>query len=263
ASGSWLYALPELPGSRVNHGLIAGEDRMQPTKAEITLRVAGAELTRTVGPIVARDSTMLRGDDRHPLVGVPRLGVLLERGREYARANVPFERLYRVWVGSSVSHADTVRVTMTLPPGLHADSATRTAALAPFGSRTLFFRVRGRWPAAEEPIHVTATAAGVEAVAMRNVRRDFNRPNTVTDGLVAFEYPHIPTQRLPVSATDSVLAVDLHLPSTLRVAFVRGRRDDQLDARLAELGIEIYPIDAAAIGATDLSAYSTILIAPR
>jgi LmbE family N-acetylglucosaminyl deacetylase len=263
ASGTWLYALPEMPGSRVNHGLVAGEDRMLSTRAEVTVSAAGAEVTKTIGPIIARDSVTLRGDDRHPLAGVPRLGVLLERGREYARANVPFERLYRVWVGSSVSHADTVRVAMTLPSGLHADSATRSVALAPFGSRTLFFRVRGTWPAAELPIHVSATAGGAEAAAMRGTRRDFSKPNTVSDGLVAFEYPHIPTQRLPVSATDSVLAVSLRVPPTLRVAFVRGRRDDQLDARLAELGIEIYPIDAAAIGATDLSAYSTILIAPR
>jgi hypothetical protein len=85
----------------------------------------------------------------------------------------------------------------------------------------------------------------------------------VVSGLVAFEYPHVPTQRLPVVATDSVRAVDLKLPPALRVAFIRAGRNDQIDSRITELGVQIYPVEPLLLGVSDLSIYTTILIAPR
>ena len=101
----------------------------------------------------------------------------------------------------------------------------------------------------------TATAAPARAFAVNN--------GMVFDGLVAFEYPHIPTQWFPVQAADSVFAMDLRFPATLRVAFIRANRNDQLDARLSEMGVEVIPIDPLALAVADLSIYSTILIAPR
>lgn len=260
-SGTWIYDVG-LHGATVHGRLVASEDRQMSTSAELALRVGETEVTTTVGPIVAREGPSLRGDDRHPLVGVPRISVLLERSREYARAIAPFDRLYRVWVGSALSREDTVHVTIDLPSGLSTDSATRSVVLSPFGSRNLFFRVRGHWPAGAFRISAKVNplpARNAAGVAMR----DFDLKNVVFDGLVAFEYPHIPTQRLPVFAGDSVFAVDLRFPPTMRVAFIRAGRNDQLDARLTEMGIDVYPIDPLALAVADLSIYTTILIAPR
>jgi hypothetical protein len=86
---------------------------------------------------------------------------------------------------------------------------------------------------------------------------------TVNTGLISFEYPHIPTQRYPQTATDSVQAVDLRLPSKLRVAIIRSGRDVELESRIVELGIQAYTIDPSTLGMADLSFYTTILIAPR
>jgi len=269
--GTWIYNLG-MPGGNAAASLITGDDRVLSTSATVMLRVAGTDVTTRVGPLVARNETTLRGDDRRPLAGVPRLSLVLERGKEYAAAAVPFERLYRVRVESSVSHIDTVSVTMDLRRGLTTDSSTQSVVLPPFGGRTLFFRVRGRWPTGEFPIDVsvaeraergmTIRRAGLRVIGDQAARVN---PDVITTntGFLSFEYPHIPTQRYPRNATDSVQAVDLRVPAKLRVAIVRSPRDDELESRIVELGVAAYTIDPSALGITDLSFYTTMLIAPR
>ncbi|HEX8943104.1 MAG TPA: hypothetical protein VF785_08215, partial [Gemmatimonadaceae bacterium] len=147
-----------------------------------------------------------------------------------------------------------------------------TVVLPSFGARTVFFRVRGRWPMGEYPIQVAVTERADRFVT---VQQSGGKPAgrvpplinpgqvTANTGLLSFEYPHIATQRYPRRASDSVQVVDLRLPSKLRVAVVKGSHDDELESRLVELGVPAYPIDAAMLGIADLSFYSTILIAPR
>jgi hypothetical protein len=265
ANGMSIFALPLTFGRSINASLVIGEDRIASTGALAVLRVGDAELLARTGPFLARDTIDLRGDVRHPVAGAPALNALLERGHEYARAAAPFERLERAWVGSTRSVGDSVRVSIVLPAGLAADTAVRTVWVPPFGGRTVFFRVKGRWSAGTSSFSVTA-----ERVQKRSdppgdhsAMREFRGAPVVTDGLVSFEYPHIPTQRLPVDATDSVRAVDVRYPANLRVAYVRPSRDDELDGRIAELGVPAYPVDPSQLGVADLSYYSTILIGAR
>ncbi|MEP6494556.1 MAG: PIG-L family deacetylase [bacterium] len=264
-AGTWIYRVLLNPARPVNTQLINGEDSRLDTRAIVKLRVSDVEVTANVGPIVARGETGLRGDERRPVAGVPRFSVLLEQGNQYAHAYVPFERLMRVWVGSALSHEDTVEVTMKLPPGLKTDSATRSIVLPAGGGRTLFFRVRGRWLLGRTPIDVVATPRPeLPRPELQNGRRLLGiATRDVKTGFVALEYPHIATQRYSRSATDSIQAVDFRAPAKLRVAFIRGLRDEQIDSRVGELGVEIYPIDPSALGIADLSIYTTILIAPR
>ena len=270
--GTWMYGLVAQRGSRVREELVGGEDRVLSSSAFVTLHVGETELTTREGPVVARSGTTLRGDDRRPIAGVPRLNVLLERGREYAAATTPFERLYKVWVSSAVSRVDTVSVAMDLPPGLRTDSAIRSIVLPAFGARLLFFRVRGRWTRGEFPIQVSVSEradgfvpsrpSGVAMAGNTSVRID-SSVVTVNSGLLTFEYPHIATQRYPRRAMDSVQAVDVRLPPKLRVAIVRSDHNDELESRIVELGVQAFTIDAATLGIADLSYYSSILIAPR
>jgi LmbE family N-acetylglucosaminyl deacetylase len=265
ASGMSIFALPLTLGRMVNERLLIGDDRVTTTSAIAMLRVAGADVVARTGPFLARDTVDLRGDVRHPVAGAPPLNPLVERGHEYAQAKVPFERLERAWVGSTSSRGDSVRVSIVLPAGLAADTPVHTVWLPPFGGRPVFFRVKGRWAPGTAAFVVSA-----ERVVKRDgppgdhgAMRDLRAPPVVTDGLVSFEYPHIPTQRLPVDAVDSVRAVDVRYPATLRVAYVRPTRDDQVDGRLLELGIPAYPVDPSQLGVADLSFYSTILIGSR
>ncbi|HTE47773.1 MAG TPA: PIG-L family deacetylase [Gemmatimonadaceae bacterium] len=263
--GTWLYATGSGPGVAPNVRLVTGDDRLFDTRAIVNLRVSDADISAGVAPIVSRGTTGLRGDERRPVVGVPRYSVLLEQGNQYARAGAPFERLMRVWVGSALDHKDTVQVTLKLPPGLTTDSATRSIVLPAAGGRTLFFRVRGRWQIGRFAIDAAVTPRPEHPrPEQQNGRRLVGiATRDITHGFVAFEYPHIATQRYPRPATDSIEAVDVRVPAKLRVAFIRGNRDEQIDSRIGELGVEIYPIDPAVLGFADLSIYSTLLIAPH
>ncbi|MFI5227745.1 MAG: PIG-L family deacetylase [Gemmatimonadales bacterium] len=263
--GLSIFPVPHSLTHIFNQRLVIGEDRIMSTDAMAMLRVGDANLTASAGPFLARDTIDLRGDVRHPVAGAPALNALLERGHEYAQAAVPFERLERAWVGSTRSVGDSVRLSIVLPAGLTADTAVHTVWVPPFGGRTVFFRVKGRWSPGTSSFSITA-----ERVQPRDqppgdhgAMREFRGAPVVTDGMVSFEYPHIPTQRLPVEATDSVRAVDLRYPANLRVAYVRSSRDDELDGRLAELGVPAYPIDPSQLGVADLTYYSTILIGAR
>src|SRR5204863_3426764 len=82
-SGTRIYGVQLPHGGTVNEQLIGGEDRILSTNAVVNLRVGDADISTRVGPVVARGEKNLRGDDRHPLAGVPRVSVLLERGNEY------------------------------------------------------------------------------------------------------------------------------------------------------------------------------------
>ena len=251
--------------AQIGNRLLVGEDRLPTTGAVAMLRVAGVDVMARTGPFLARDTTDLRGDVRHPVAGMPAINLLLERGREYARSTVPFERLERAWVASTRSVGDSVRVSIDLPAGLAADTEKKTVWVPPFGGRTVFFRVKGRWAPGSSSFSVTAERVQPHAGPQgdHGVMRDIRGAPVVTDGLVSFEYPHIPTQRLQVNAADSVHAVDVRYPTTLRVAYVRSSRDDQVDGRLLELGVPAYAIDPSQLGVADLSFYSTILIGAR
>lgn len=267
--GSAIYNVPLDPRFPVNAPLLVGDDRVLSSSVSLTLHVAGAEVHTRTGPIVAREVDMMRGDLRRPIAGVPAVGVLLERTREYARAGVPFERLARVWVGSAMSHTDSIRVRMYVPAGIVGDSAIRTLVLPPFGSRTLFFRVHGRWKPGEFPIQVAAVtndwsasaSARTDAVHRGAVR--LGMPKVYERGFVTFEYPHIPTQRYPRPSTDSIQAVHVQVPPSLRVAYVRANRDEDLDALLTELTVTAFAVDPSMLGVGDLSYYNAILIGPR
>ncbi len=261
--GTWLYAEPISRIVPVNVALATGEDRVAATNALVRLRVAGTELTAPPTRVVGRATTDLRGDMRHPLAGVPGTNLLLEQSREYARASVPFERLERVWIGSAKSREDTVLVEIDLPTGLTTDSATRRVVLPPFGHRTIFYRVHGVWRVGASKFNVVATPnAKTSPIVGRGDQKRLSSAG-VTSGLVSFEYPHIPTQRLYTKATDSVEAVYVKLPPALRVAYVRASHDDDLDGRIAELGVRIFPVDPSQLAVADLSWYSTILIGPN
>ncbi|HWH50720.1 MAG TPA: hypothetical protein VN651_04200, partial [Gemmatimonadaceae bacterium] len=182
-----------------------------------------------------------------------------------AQANTPFERLERAWIGSTSSKGDSVRVSIVLPPGLAADTPVHTVWLPPFSGRPVFFRVKGQWTPGTAAFVVSAERVVKHQgpPGDHGVMRDSRAAPVVTDGLVSFEYPHIPTQRLQVNATDSVHAVAVRYPANLRVAYVKPTRDDEVDGRLLELGVPAYAIDPSQLGVADLSFYSTILIGAR
>ncbi|MBU6367566.1 MAG: PIG-L family deacetylase, partial [Gemmatimonadetes bacterium] len=164
----------------------------------------------------------------------------------YLRAGVPVRRTVRVRVQSAYPDSARVLVKLLLPRGLSADSVERWRTLAPGRGAELTFLLRGTLPAGAHPVSAVAYHEGTASV--------------VGYGTVA--YDHITAQRLYGRAMLTLSAVAVARPPRVRVGYVRGTADGGLEA-LRQLDIPVEPLDPEALGAADLSRYTTIVLGPR
>jgi LmbE family N-acetylglucosaminyl deacetylase len=244
-----------LGGRPVITEMIEGEDRIATSNVRLRLVVDGTGITTTIAPIVYRFADPARGELDHPVVGVPRVSVLLEHEVEYARAGVPFDRMYRVYVQSGVTVVDTVHVRLDLPAGLKADSAERTVVLQSQALGTAFFRVRG-----------TLGVGDAKVIAIVQERK--RRPNgTIAiseykTGYFAIDYSHIQPIRFYRNAITDISAVDVNVPANLSVAYVKGAGDN-VEPMLEELNIHTTVVDPAVLPMIDPTKFTTLVIGPR
>ncbi|HEY2162390.1 MAG TPA: hypothetical protein VGH04_00285, partial [Gemmatimonadaceae bacterium] len=177
--------------------MIEGEDRRLESGAEIGLRIDGVPVVVREGPIVYRFADPARGEVRRPIATVPEISVLLQHEVEYARAGAPFDRTMLVYVHSAAGAPRQVDVTLRLPDGLRADTATRHVSLEPFGDAHLYFRVRG------------VLAAGPHDIAASASLRENGAVRVSSLGFVPVEYSHIRPLRFYRSSTVAVQAVNI------------------------------------------------------
>jgi hypothetical protein len=83
-----------------------------------------------------------------------------------------------------------------------------------------------------------------------------------TRGYALVEYDHIRPQRLFRDATIELSAVDVQIASNLRVAYIPGVGDN-VAPMLEQLGIPLTIVEPAKLAATDLSAFTTVVVGPR
>jgi hypothetical protein len=182
---------------------------------------------------------------RRPVATVPEISVLLEREVEYARANTPIDRMMLVFVHSAATAPRDVDVTLQLPAGLTADSATRRVALKAFGDASLYFRVRGRLAPGRDSIKAVASSHG----------------ERFTQGFVPIEYEHIRPQRYYRSAVLAIEAVNVTF-ANLKVGYIRGVGDN-VPAMLEELGLSVVELDPVTLPQVKLFGFTTIVIGSR
>jgi LmbE family N-acetylglucosaminyl deacetylase len=198
-------------------------------------------------PIVYRYADQVRGDVSRPIAYVPEISVTLDRAIEYAPARTPLVRQVRVELRSAATSSRDVRVTLKLPAGLRADSATRTVALPEYGAvRSATFVVRGELPPGRHTIAVAAEANG----------------KRFTNGYTAIDYDHIRPQRLYRDATVAIEAVDLKVPADAVIAYIQGVGDNSA-AMLQQLGLRVTVLNPADIPRTDLARYNAIVVGTR
>ena len=127
---------------------IAEDEREKAGWASVAIS-RGAQATRTTvrTPIVFHYVDAVRGDVQRPLITAPGISVTFDRTIEIARASTPLDRFVNVTLRSAFGDTTLTSVSLELPGGLTADSVRRAATLAPGGTRTLTFRVRGSLPA--------------------------------------------------------------------------------------------------------------------
>jgi LmbE family N-acetylglucosaminyl deacetylase len=229
--------------------MIEGEDRRLESGAEVGLRVDGVPVLVREGPIVYRFADPARGEVRRPIATVPEISVLLQHEVEYARAGAPFDRTMLVYVHSAAGVPRQVDVTLRLPDGLHADTATRHASLEPFGDAHLYFRVRG------------VLAAGPHDIAASASLRENGAARASNLGFVPVEHSHIRPLRFYRSSTVTLQAVNITY-ANIKVGYIRGVGDNVM-SMLDELGIPVGELDPLTLPQQDLGGYTAVVIGPR
>jgi LmbE family N-acetylglucosaminyl deacetylase len=226
--------------------MITGEDRLPEIGPELLLSIGGQPVMVQAAPIVNRRADAVVGEIRRPLAVVPEISVLLEHEVEYARANEPLDREMRVSVRSAATSQRDVSISLRLPHGLTADSATRRVTLPAFGESNVEFRVRGRLTPGRDSIRAVATAHGQQ----------------FTRGYIPIEYEHIRPLRYYRDAVVKIEAVNATFASTLKVGYIRGVGDN-VRPMLQELGIPVTDLDPATLAQSNLSQFTAIVIGSR
>jgi LmbE family N-acetylglucosaminyl deacetylase len=198
-------------------------------------------------PVVFRAIDPVKGEIRRQVAGAPAIVVTLDQQVQYAPANVDFGREISVHLRSADDKPRDVRVALALPAGVTADSSTRVVRLERYdATQTVTFRLRGRVPVGMHRITAIAESDG----------------ETFATGYDLIDYDHIRRQRIYRSATTTLSAVDMRVPSTLRVAYVTGVGDN-VAPTLSQLGIPVTVIPANEVARADLQPYTTVVIGPR
>lgn len=197
-------------------------------------------------PVVYRFIDPVRGDIQRPVAVTPTLSVSLEHPRELARANTRLDRFFNVTLRSASMRALLVTVTLGLPSGLVADSASRTVTLDSAATRTVPFRVRGRMNPGVHEVSARAVAGGV----------------MYSTGYVLIEYDHITPQRMYGPARIALHAIDVRVPANTHIAYIQGVGDNVAPA-LEQLGIPVTVVAAREIPTVELAKFSAVVVGPR
>ncbi|HEY4131538.1 MAG TPA: PIG-L family deacetylase [Gemmatimonadaceae bacterium] len=237
--------IPAHPGPFVSQEMITGEDRLQNSGVDVTLRIAGVDVPVRTGPVVYRYLDPARGEIRRPIAVVPALSLLMDHEVEYARANTPFDRTTTVALHSAATAPRDVEVSLSLPKGLKADSVIRHVHLDAFGDANVVFRLSGRLAPGRQRIDATGK--------MQNIAYDM--------GFVPISYEHIRPLRYYKPSTVEIEAVNATF-ANLRIGYIRGVGDNVMPT-LEELGIPVTEIDPNKLAQTKLSGFTTIVIGPR
>ncbi len=234
-----------LPG----RGAAEGSGNLYPA-VQYSIDLGGAAMgvmTNVVEPVMFRIADQVKGELQRPVAAVPAISIALDQPSQYAQARAQIDREVKVVLRSADPEPRTATVRITLPDGLRTDSATRLVSFARYDAvQTVAFRLRGRLAPGTHAISVVAESG-----------RD-----TFAAGYSIIDYDHIRRQRVYRPAAARIAAVDVRVPTSLRVAYVPGVSDNVAPA-LEQLGIRTTVVPAGEVARTDFSVFTTIVLGPR
>ena len=256
--GTAIHSLPIMSTRPVMPQMITGEDRIPSGGVDAGFAIGDVDISVADIPLVERPPGYVRGDVRHPLAGIRPISVLIERTAEYERANLPVDRIFRVYVQSLRDRPESVTVGIQVPKGLRVDPAQRSIVLPAFGDQNIFFRLRGALTPRSDSISASAQVTR----RIRPVGSPTSAPQVELElyqiGTIVRDYPHIPSQEFLRLAGERLEVVDVRVPRWLRVAYVKG--SDELNTPLGQLQVNVQMLEPSLLSVIDLSAFSTILI---
>ncbi|HUO85775.1 MAG TPA: PIG-L family deacetylase [Thermoanaerobaculia bacterium] len=239
----WSPAPPEV------HGEPFGPP---PLTARFHLRLAGVELALD-REVVHRERDQEIGEIRHPLAVVPAIEVAAAPDLVVWPVDRGGSRWLAVTLTSRAAQPLSGRLEPSVPEGWPAPPQVpfSLAAAGQEGAERTF----------ELPLTAPDPLAP-GAYRVRLVARVDGRPEPLALALPVIDYPHIrPTPR-PEPAIVAISAADIDLPPLGRVGYVRGAAD-RVPEMLAEVGIPVEILDAAALATGDLAAYDAIVVGSR
>ena len=240
----WWLAMPRSGDIFTPHISAASEDeRFAAESPHVTVCVGGFTFDT---PIVSHFADPVRGDVQRPLMVAPGISVTLDRTVEIARAAASLNRFIGVTLRSALSDTTRVQVRLNLPPGLTADSVTRTVTMGLGATSRVTFRVRGTLAKGSYKVSATASAAG----------------HDYATGYVPIEYEHITPSVIYRPATITLNAIDFVLPGKLNVAYVPGVGDN-VEPMLEQMGVPVTVVQPDEIPTVELSRFTTIVVGPR
>ncbi len=248
-TASWWQALSRTADwFRVPISALDDTQQQALTSTAVTahLLIAGMPID-VVAPVVNRFADPVKGDQQVPVAAVPGITIGLDNAVEYIRADVPVEREFRVHVLSAYPALASVEISIQLPPGLTADSASRTRVLTPEApGATVIFKVKGK--------------VGPGRLQMGVIAR--HEATTSFTGYYTIAYDHITPQRMYATSGMWLASVKVVLPPRAHVGYVQGVGDHGMEA-LRQLDVTVEKLDPSALGSTDLSRFTSIIVGPR
>jgi LmbE family N-acetylglucosaminyl deacetylase len=229
-------------------GVVLPEEIRRTSDVSVTLAVAGATITTSVGPVIHHTASPALGAQDRAVGGAPAVTLAFERALEWIPAARPVDRRIRLSLRSYSDAPQTLALHVALAPtGVHVDSLPGSIVLAPREQRDVFVHVRGTFAADRHTLAVVAqSSAG---------RKYF-------EGFQTRELPHVAPTRLYRTSGLYLQAVKVAVPRGLVVAYVQGVGDGG-ESALAQIGVPSRVLTADELPQLDLSRFTTVVIGPR
>jgi len=228
-------------------GVAIPEEIRRSSDVSVTVEVAGATLTTSIGPIMFRSADPLLGVQDRAVSSAPAVTLAFERGLEWIPSGKPIDRQLRLAIKSFSDKMQTFALRILAPPGLRLDSLPKSISLPPHQQRELFLHLRGSLTVGRHEFGVVGQPA--------------TGPKFL-EGFQSLRYPHIPPVHFYHSSGLYLQSVAIEVPPRLSVLYITGVRDD-IEATLRQLGVASIAVDVSDLLSVDLSKFTTVVIGPR
>ncbi len=234
----WTAVVPETLGDPFGPAIV---------RARVDMTILGAEvaLERDVS---YRYNDQAVGEIRRALAVVPAVEVRLSPTRLVWPAEGADSTVFEVMLAHNAPDETAGQVTLQVdgwraPPG-------RPFRLTEVGESQSFRIALARPPGVQQ------TDVTVRAIATADDGRTFGYGNA------RIEYGHIHPVSRVVEAAATVSVTPIRLPAVASVGYVRGAADRVPEA-LAQVGVPLHMLDAAALETTDLTGFDAIVVGSR
>jgi LmbE family N-acetylglucosaminyl deacetylase len=229
-------------------GVAIPEHLRRTSDATVTLAVAGAAVTTSVGPVVFRYADPTVGMQERPIAGVADVTLNLNRALSFVPANTKLDRGIHVSITSHSTKAANLSLRIVTPPGVRDSLVPNAFRLAPRDRRDVEVQIRGTMPPGEKQafgVIGSLSGRGPHAAGFRTT-----------------QYPELLPIRVSWQSGMWLQPVEITVPKTLVVAYVQGVSDDVAMA-LQDVNVSVVTIPVADLLSWDLKRISTLVFGPR